>query len=1041
MKKLILFLLLLPMLAMAQQQTRPTTPVQKPQNTPYLDTSTGIRWFFDGTVFWPVAPYNPTNMVMSGLSLTVVSNTLTVHTGTWRINNTIYSLGTNTNLTLQSRDSVLYHYEAVYATAANNSIGLKVGTTSLTPIQPTVGADTLIVGLVLIAPDGTSVFPPGPASDFVFAHPTVKQLDANPWTRTERTDTLKIAGQYIFPSRRGLSGQVLQDDGTGNLFWSYQATYLPGFGLDLAAQTFSVDTFKMVTNTAMMDTLLRHAAHFDSTQFSIVNDTIHCVACGIAGVSTNNGISGNGAGSPVILGGNPLIQNTEIDATGFDFDVIAGSGNSFAKLSLLNSRVIQAISRKSSTDYATINVNTSGSQNFINLFINASGGHQKAMTMDASVTGIVFDDSFNHIGLLAGSSIDTANMTITPKMYVTSEWVTHHSVSGVAWGAITGTLSSQTDLNTALGLKAPTSRNISTGLGLSGGGDLSADRTIIADTTVLKSKVGFATDYSNLSSRITTNTSNISTNTSNILLKLNISDTAAMAYVHINKNEAIAGQKTFNKTILLGSNAALNFGSTTNNALNTFTNIVNSNTSLTLATSAANSIIFTQNSAESARFNASGRLLIASTTDDGASKLQVYGVTGHYVTGVAVTPTDGVIVGNPTLSTSGTTIQDSPNLTFGGHVWNTTVTAADNFFNWRIYANSTTGTTPITSLNFDWSRTATSTPSYSNTMILSPNTLAINGTVTAATFTGTNMTLTAGALTSNRSAVTTTIVDANKLMTTTASTVGVPNQYSPANHFGAHVWNTTATAADNWADFVEYVAVTSAATPIGTLTWGASIATTSTPSYTSRMTLTNTGNLAVTGGFNANVIQAAGASWTETQFYSHGSAVGTGLWLNSAVNFFTVTPSVDGHSGNLGFNTSALGGTPTSVLKWSDGGQVTVAAGALVVKNALAAINSTATATAAQMGGGTITSTSAAPTTITFATATLLATQIGAAQGTTFPITIDNTAGASTVTIILGAGMTGLNSPTLTVPSGTSGVAKFEMYFSSATACTIARIY
>lgn len=430
MKKLILFLLLLPMLAMAQQQTRPTTPVQKPQNTPYLDTSTGIRWFFDGTVFWPVAPYNPTNMVMSGLSLTVVSNTLTVHTGTWRINNTIYSLGTNTNLTLQSRDSVLYHYEAVYATAANNSIGLKVGTTSLTPIQPTVGADTLIVGLVLIAPDGTSVFPPGPASDFVFAHPTVKQLDANPWTRTERTDTLKIAGQYIFPSRRGLSGQVLQDDGTGNLFWSYQATYLPGFGLDLTAQTFSVDTNLMVTTTAMMDTLLRHAAHFDSTQFSIVNDTIHCVACGIAGVSTNNGISGNGAGSPVILGGNPLIQNTEIDATGFDFDIVAGSGNSFAKLSLLNSRVIQAISRKSSTDYATINVNTSGSQNFINLFINASGGHQKAMTMDVSVTGIVFDDSFGHIGLLAGNSIDTANMTITPKMYVTSEWVLHHSSTG-----------------------------------------------------------------------------------------------------------------------------------------------------------------------------------------------------------------------------------------------------------------------------------------------------------------------------------------------------------------------------------------------------------------------------------------------------------------------------------------------------------------------------------------------------------------------------------------------------------------------------------
>lgn len=48
----------------------------------------------------------------------------------------------------------------------------------------------------------------------------------------------------------------------------------------------------------------------------------------------------------------------------------------------------------------------------------------------------------------------------------------------VEWGVITGTLSDQTDLQTALDLKVPTSRTISTTSPLSGGGDLSANRTI-----------------------------------------------------------------------------------------------------------------------------------------------------------------------------------------------------------------------------------------------------------------------------------------------------------------------------------------------------------------------------------------------------------------------------------------------------------------------------------------------------------------------------------------------------------------------------------
>ena len=64
-----------------------------------------------------------------------------------------------------------------------------------------------------------------------------------------------------------------------------------------------------------------------------------------------------------------------------------------------------------------------------------------------------------------------------------------------------------------------------------------------------------------------------------------------------------------------------------------------------------------------------------------------------------------------------------------------------------------------------------------------------------------------------------------------------------------------------------------------------------------------------------------------------------------------------------------------------------------------AAINATATATAAEVATGYITSTSAAATTITLPTGTLLGAALGASRGTVLELYVDNTAGASTVTI------------------------------------------
>ena len=111
------------------------------------------------------------------------------------------------------------------------------------------------------------------------------------------------------------------------------------------------------------------------------------------------------------------------------------------------------------------------------------------------------------------------------------------------------------------------------------------------------------------------------------------------------------------------------------------------------------------------------------------------------------------------------------------------------------------------------------------------------------------------------------------------------------------------------------------------------------------------------------------------------------------------------------------------------------------------AINATGTATAAQVAAGYITSTSAAATTITLPTGTLLGAAVAATQGTVLDLFIDNTAGASTVTIAVAtngvlssaAVDTAASFGDLTVASGATGLARFTIMFSSATAYVFTR--
>lgn len=123
------------------------------------------------------------------------------------------------------------------------------------------------------------------------------------------------------------------------------------------------------------------------------------------------------------------------------------------------------------------------------------------------------------------------------------------------------------------------------------------------------------------------------------------------------------------------------------------------------------------------------------------------------------------------------------------------------------------------------------------------------------------------------------------------------------------------------------------------------------------------------------------------------------------------------------------------------------AQGVTTFNHTSAAINSTGTATAAQVATGYITSTSGAATTITLPTGTLLGAQLGATAGSVFDLYIDNTAGANTVTIAVA--VNGILSSAavsvaasfglLTVTAGVTGLARFTLMFSSATAYAFTR--
>lgn len=196
-----------------------------------------------------------------------------------------------------------------------------------------------------------------------------------------------------------------------------------------------------------------------------------------------------------------------------------------------------------------------------------------------------------------------------------------------------------------------------------------------------------------------------------------------------------------------------------------------------------------------------------------------------------------------------------------------------------------------------------------------------------------------------------------------------------------------------------------------------------------------------------------GTTWVTAETALNGNHISL---ADGTVGALALRLGADGNNGIYGVSDTQIGiaseGALVSVfdtvgLKVDSIGELTTGAGitlakAVIKKNTATAINTTGAATAAQLAGGLITSTSAATVALTLPTGSALGTQLGAAQGTTFEFYVDNSAGANIVTVTVASGITAITavltgSATLTVAAGVVG--QFKLYFTSASAAVLSR--
>ena len=222
------------------------------------------------------------------------------------------------------------------------------------------------------------------------------------------------------------------------------------------------------------------------------------------------------------------------------------------------------------------------------------------------------------------------------------------------------------------------------------------------------------------------------------------------------------------------------------------------------------------------------------------------------------------------------------------------------------------------------------------------------------------------------------------------------------------------------------------------------------------------GSLNIANGYQALFSNTIGslniANGCQALYYNTGNA-------NTAYGYQALRANISGNSNTaIGNNSDVLTGTLSNATAIGNGAivntsntiqlgntsvtAITTSGNFINLNPTLVAINTSATATAANIVSGYITSSTAAAVTITLPTAAQIATSIGGtvSQGTSFEFSVENTGTTNAVTLAVGTGISVQMTPIITgsnnlIITAANNIGRFRLVFTSGMYAMLFRIY